>query len=84
VDPERLRKQFPELNNEDLQAYVNVTRQVLADPAGRGRAMAALLGQARAAREKQAAGTSLEPGEALALRYLNAVEKMQGRTRSGD
>jgi hypothetical protein len=82
VDPERLRKQFPELSPEDLEAYVEVTRTVLSEGPARGRAMASLLGQARAAREKQAAGGTLEAREALALRYLVAVEKMQGRTSS--
>jgi hypothetical protein len=42
--------------------------------------MADLLSRARAAREKQAAGGSLTGDEAQALRYLVAVEKMQGRT----
>jgi hypothetical protein len=79
VDPERLRRQFPSLTDDDLAAYVEVTGTVLADPQARGKQMAALLARARAAREKAAAGHDLTPEEGLALRYLGAVEKMQGR-----
>jgi hypothetical protein len=79
VDPERLRKQFPTLTSEDLAAYVEVTGTVLADPAARGKNMAALMALARAAREKAAAGQALTAAEERAARYLTAVEKMQAR-----
>jgi hypothetical protein len=75
VPPERLRARFPELDDGDLDAYVQVTQRVLADPHNRGRIMAAILAEGRRARGK-AAGT-LTPDESLALRYLNAVAKMQ-------
>jgi hypothetical protein len=79
VDPERLKAQFPELSGEDLAAYADVTRRVLADPAAKGRIMREVLDLARAAREKQAGGQGLSAAESLALRYLAAVEKMQRR-----
>ena len=83
MDPEKLLAQFPQLSDDDLAAYVEITRRILSDPAARGRAMAEVLTRARTARGKQAAGQGLDGDESLALRYLNAVEKMQGRTRSG-
>ena len=80
VDPERLRAQFPELSDEDLDAYTAVTRRVLKDPASRGRVMRELMDLARTAREKEAAGDPLARDEARALSYLRAVEKMQRTT----
>ena len=77
VDPERLRRQFPALTEEDLAAYVEVTRRVLADPQAKGKAMRAILESGRAARTKPAA--SLSADERLHLRYLAAVDKMQAR-----
>ena len=79
VDPERLRKQFPALTDEDLAAYVELTQTVLGDPATRGKSMAALMARARGAREKTDTGRALSRDEDLALRYLVAVEKMQGK-----
>lgn len=79
VDPERLRKQFSALTDEDLEAYARVTQTVLGDPAERGKSMAALLARARGAREKTGTGRALSRDEDLALRYLVAVEKMQGK-----
>jgi hypothetical protein len=79
VDPERLRRQFPTLTDEDLAAYVEVTGTVLADPISRGKNMAGRMVLARAAREKAAAGQDLTAAEERAGRYLTAVEKMQGR-----
>ena len=80
VDPARLRAQFPDLTDADLEAYASVTQRVLRDPAGKGKVMRELLALARSAREKQAAGSSLGREEALALDYLRAVEKMQAST----
>jgi hypothetical protein len=77
VDPERLRREFPQLTDEDIDSYVEVTTRVLGDPKNRGRAMAGLLDRARSAREKRSNGQALAEEEALALRYLVAVEKMQ-------
>lgn len=80
VDPERLRVRFPELSESDVEAYVAVTRRVLQDPATKARVMREVMDAARAAREKEAAGGALTREEALALRYLGAVEKMQAST----
>ena len=79
VDPERLREQFSALTDEDLEAYALVTQTVLADQAERGKSMAALMARARGAREKTDTGRALSRDEDLALRYLVAVEKMQGK-----
>ena len=78
VDPERLRARFPDLTDEDLEAYTTVTRRVLRDPASKARSMLEVMARARSAREKQAGGGPLTRDEALALSYLRAVEKMQG------
>jgi hypothetical protein len=82
VDPERLRKQFPQLTDEDIEAYVNVTRRILEKrgPAERGKLTRDIMDTARAARAKSSAGTELTERERQALRYLEAVEKMQGTT----
>ena len=79
VDPERLRRQFPALTDEDLAAYVEVTQAVMRDVSARAKAMATLMATARGAREKKAAGQALNRDEERALLYLSAVEKMQGR-----
>jgi hypothetical protein len=75
VDVARLRQQFPALTDEDVQAYVAVTRRIVAASASdRARITRETLARARAAR-------SAAPGDEddrLALRYLTAVEKMQG------
>ena len=76
VDPERLRARFPALDERDLAAYVEVTQRVLADPAHKGRRMAEVLAEGRKARTKPP--HTLTEEESLALRYLTAVEKMQG------
>ena len=34
VDPDRLRRQFPDLTAEDVDAYVAVTRRILDAPPG--------------------------------------------------
>jgi hypothetical protein len=77
VDPERLRKAFPSLTAEDLDAYVSITRRVLGDARDRARTMRDALTQGRAAREKQGRGETLSAEEALLVGYLVAVEKMQ-------
>ena len=75
VDPERLRRQFPALTDEDLGAYVEVTRRILAlrRPAGRARLTREIL-----ARGRQAGASAGSAEDTLALRYVRAVEKMQG------
>jgi len=78
VDADRLRARFPSLTDEDMDAYAAVTRRVLADPRSRGRVMAEMMAAAQRAREYEAAGDSLPEEEALALRYLSAIGKMQG------
>jgi phage terminase Nu1 subunit (DNA packaging protein) len=82
VDPERLRRQFPELTPEDLDVYETVTRRILAEPSAdrRARLTRDTLARGRQAREKQAAGGALTTDEARDLRYLQAVTKMQAST----
>jgi hypothetical protein len=76
VDVERLRKQFPALTDDDVAAYVAVTRRIMAASASdRARITRETLAKARAAR----AAAPRDDDEALAARYLGAVEKMQGR-----
>jgi hypothetical protein len=79
VDPERLRARFPALTDDDLDAYVTVSRRVLGDARTRGRTMRALMQAAEAARQKESAAKPLTDEESLALRYRRAIEKMQGR-----
>jgi hypothetical protein len=73
VDPERLRREFPALDDGDLAAYLEVSRRILAerDPAARARLTRETLARARAARDGSG------PADALAARYLAAIEKMQ-------
>ncbi len=80
VDPARLRAEFPDLTDDDLDAFVRVTQRVLADPAAKGRIMREIMTCAQAARGKAGAGGRLDPEETLALRYLAAVGKMQRST----
>jgi hypothetical protein len=82
VDPERLRRQFPDLTVEDLNAYTEVTRRILDEPSSdrRARLTRETLARGRQARDKQATGATLTEAEALDLRYLQAVAKMQGTT----
>ena len=82
VDPERLRRQFPELTAEDVAAYEGVTRRILTEPSPdqRARLVRDTLARGRQARDKQAAGAALTEAQALDLRYLQAVAKMQAST----
>jgi hypothetical protein len=82
VDPARLRRQFPDLTAEDVTAYEEVTRRILAEPspAQRSRLIRETIARGRQARDKEAAGGALGEGESLDLRYLQAVSKMQGST----
>jgi hypothetical protein len=82
VDPERLRRQFPDLTAEDVQAYEEVTRRILDEPSPdrRARLTRDTLARGRQARDKQAAGATLTEAEALDLRYLQSVAKMQAST----
>jgi hypothetical protein len=79
VDPERLRRQFPTLTDDDLAAYAEVTRMILDEPRPleRARLTRAFLTEGRMAREKTEAGTPLTARESLAMRYVAAMEKMQ-------
>jgi hypothetical protein len=81
VDPERLRRQFPSLTDEDLAAYAEVTRSLLADPARRGRRLADVMAAAQRGREKEAASAPLEDDERLGLAYVRALAKMQDTPR---
>ena len=80
VDPERLRREFPDLDEDDLAAYVEVTRRILADQKSRGRTTRGVMECATVAEGKRAAGQPLTPDEDLALRYRRAVGKMQRST----
>ena len=77
VDVERLRRQFPGLTDDDVDAYVTVTRRILAarDPAERARITRETLARGRAARDVE----GRDDDDRLAVRYLAAVAKMQGR-----
>lgn len=80
IDRTRLKSQFPDLTDTDLDAYEAVTRRILEKkgPAERGKVTREIMETAKSAREK--AGDRLTEAERLALRYLGAVGKMQGRT----
>jgi hypothetical protein len=78
VAPEQLRARFPSLTDDDLEAFKTVTERVLGDAPSRGRAIAEVMAAAQRAHEKDAAGLALADDELLALRYVRAVEKMQG------
>jgi len=82
VDPDRLKRQFPDLTVEDLAAYTEVTRRILGErsPDERARLIRDTLARGRQARDKQATGAALTAAEALDLRYLQAVAKMQAST----
>jgi hypothetical protein len=83
VDPERLRREFPALTAEDVEAYAQVTRRILgAAPEARPRVTREALEGARRAREKAARGEALNDAETLLARYLDAVGKMQRKDRS--
>ena len=79
VEPEQLRRRFPSLTDDDLAAYSEVTSVLLADPRARGRRLGELLAAAQRGREKEAGSAPLEGEERLALAYVRALEKMQGR-----
>lgn len=82
VDPERLRQQFPALTDQDLDAYVTVTRRILtAGPEHRPGLTRELMAKAREARRKAEAGETLSSEEQLLGRYLRAVDKMQSKGR---
>jgi hypothetical protein len=80
VDPARLRRQFPQLTDDDIAAYEAVTRRILEQKgkAERGRVTREVMETARSARAKAGGGAALTDAERQALRYLEAVEKMQG------
>jgi septal ring factor EnvC (AmiA/AmiB activator) len=77
VDPERLRRAFPALTDEDVDAYAAVTRELLADPRSRGRRLAEILSAAQRGREKEAASLPLEEEERRAVAYARALARMQ-------
>ena len=84
MDPERLRREFPDLTAQDLEAYAEVTGRILdAPPAARPRVTRDALEGGRRARDKAGRGEPLEPAESLLARYLNAVAKMQGKGPGG-
>lgn len=75
VDVDRLRKQFPALTDDDVEAYVVVTRRIMsASASDRARITRETLARARAAPD-----APRDDEDRLAVRYLAAVAKMQGR-----
>jgi hypothetical protein len=80
VEVERLKAEFPGLTDEDLQAYVTVTRRVLGDPATRAKRMREVMDGAQKAQQKAAAGGKLTADEQALVRYLAALAKMQRST----
>ena len=83
VDPGRLKGEFPELTADEVDAYVTITKRVLAKPETRARVMREIMAQAAEAQQKAAAGGRLKAEEALLVRYLRAVSKMQRSTVTG-
>ena len=79
VEPERLRQLFPSLTDDDLAAYSDVTRALLAHPGTRGRKLAEVMAAAERGRDKEAAALALDDDERRAVAYLRALGKMQGR-----
>jgi len=79
VSPEELRRRFPSLTDEELGAWSEVTRRLLSDPGRRGARLAEVLGAARRAEEKETAASPLDTEETLALCYVRALARMQGR-----
>ncbi len=79
VDPARLRRQFPDLTDDDLAAYVEVTRRILAerDPGARAAITRDVLARGRTAR----ASASADAADRVAAAYVSALEKMQGSAR---
>jgi hypothetical protein len=81
VDPDRLRREFPELSDADVDAYITVTRRILdAGVKDRARVTREVVEGGRKARERGKAGASLSPEDTLSSHYLDAVEKMQRST----
>jgi hypothetical protein len=81
VDPARLRKEFPDLTDDDLQAYVAVTKRILeAGVKDRARVTREVMESGRQAREKAARGAKLSREEAKAASYLAALDKVQRST----
>ncbi|HUG52261.1 MAG TPA: hypothetical protein VMR21_01610 [Vicinamibacteria bacterium] len=83
VDPARLRRQFPALTDADVEAFEEVTRRILSEghPDARAKLTRTILSRGREAWDRASAGATLSGEEALAARYLAAVEKMQGAAR---
>jgi len=77
VPAERLRERYPSLTDDDLLAYTEVTRRLLGEER-KGRVLSEIMAAAQRARDKESAGGTPDEAEALALRYLRAMEKMQG------
>jgi hypothetical protein len=80
VDVDRLRAEFPDLTDAELEAYRAVTGRVLGDPAARAAAMREVMAEARAAREKAASAAALSAEEQQLVVYLSALDKMQRST----
>lgn len=80
VEPQRLKKEFPALTAEELDAYVAITKRVLGNPEARSRAMREVIERAKQAEAKAAEGGSPNREELLLIGYLRALSKMQRST----
>jgi hypothetical protein len=81
VEPDRLRREFPNLTDEDVDAYISLTRRILESSVkDRARVTREVVAGGRAAREKMSGGGKLSAEENLLARYLTAVDKMQRST----
>ena len=83
VDPARLRRQFPDLTDGDMQAFEEVTRRILAEgrPDARAKLTRQIVAEGRQARARATAGAKLSADESLAARYVAAIDKMQKPTK---
>lgn len=82
VDSSRLRREFPELSEDELAAYVEVTRSLLSTPAEkRAERIRSVIERGRGA-IAAGGGSTLE--ETIAARYVTALDKMQRRPGSGE
>ena len=72
VDAARLKAEFPDLTDEDLQAYVTVTARVLGDAVSRAKKMREVMEQGRRAQEKARSGAPLTAPSTEVLRKFSS------------
>jgi hypothetical protein len=79
VDPERLRKEFPEVSAVEMHAYLTVTQDIMT-AANRAAVLREVLERGRSAQDLNQRGEALDEAHALASNYLAAIGKMQRST----